>query len=391
MYPKVILHKQKTFSTGLSPVCIQVIVDRKAIRKNLFTLKEAHWDAKNSRVKSVNPNYLEYNDLISMKLAEVERRCIDAARKNIIPDSKFLFDSVVGDKVVDILKKYTELLKKDQKFTAAEKNNNLINEVLSFHKDVITTGIDEKFFDRFKQFLQRKNSVNTVSKKLSMFRTALRKCDVELTAKVNNYKLEHKASVKDKLNKEEFEALRNLDLTHLPILELHRDAFLLAFFLRGRRVGDLLSLQHSEMKKGRVQRDANKTDKFMDIHIVPQAQEILNKYKDKHPLYCLPIMKMLPSNDKFAYQKQIESKTTILNRSLKILAGMCGIEKNLTTHVSRHTFAYLADLSGKVPPKRLMDMLEHSDLETTMIYANSLQKNDELDKAMDDFLGWLED
>ena len=67
---------------------------------------------------------------------------------------------------------------------------------------------------------------------------------------------------------------------------------------------------------------------------------------------------------------------------------MAGIKKNVSTHIARHTFAYLADQSG-IEPKRLQDMLEHSDINTTMHYATSLSQSDDLDKAMDKFVGWL--
>ncbi len=62
----------------------------------------------------------------------------------------------------------------------------------------------------------------------------------------------------------------------------------------------------------------------------------------------MPLMKIhSPADpDNYRYRKQIESKTAIVNIQLKILAGMIDCEKNLSTIVDRHTFAYLANQSG---------------------------------------------
>jgi site-specific recombinase XerD len=63
----------------------------------------------------------------------------------------------------------------------------------------------------------------------------------------------------------------------------------------------------------------------------------------------------------------------VYNRSLKSMAAWLGIEKKLTSHVGRHTFAtnYLI-AGGKV--ERLMKLLGHSELETTMVYVHLVEE-----------------
>lgn len=181
------------------------------------------------------------------------------------------------------------------------------------------------------------------------------------------------------------------------MIELVRDTFVLSFYLRGRRIGDVLSLKHFELINGRVIRDSRKVDKAMDIKIVPNAQAILEKYKGKSEWYVLPWLTIdpkfdQPDNEVYAvrYQKHIEAKTAVINKYLKILAGMAGIEKNLTTHVARHTFAYLADQFG-MTSKRIQDMLEHSDLKTTENYIFDLKRSDVLDQTFDKFIEFIQE
>lgn len=89
------------------------------------------------------------------------------------------------------------------------------------------------------------------------------------------------------------------------------------------------------------------------IALLDIPKMILKKYKGK-----LPDGKILPviSNQK-------------LNAYLKEIADICGIKKNLTFHLARHTFATTTTLSKGVPIETVSKMLGHTNIETTQIYA----------------------
>ena len=57
-----------------------------------------------------------------------------------------------------------------------------------------------------------------------------------------------------------------------------------------------------------------------------------------------------------------------LNSYLKEIADICGIKKNLTFHLARHTFATMS-LSKGVPIESVSKMLGHTNIKTTQIYA----------------------
>lgn len=63
-----------------------------------------------------------------------------------------------------------------------------------------------------------------------------------------------------------------------------------------------------------------------------------------------------------------------LNGYLKKIAEICGIKKNLTFHLARHTFATTVTLSNGVPIETVSKMLGHSSLITTQIYARIVDK-----------------
>jgi site-specific recombinase XerD len=104
-----------------------------------------------------------------------------------------------------------------------------------------------------------------------------------------------------------------------------------------------------------------KTETATRIPILPKAMEILERYKD-HP-QCVIKKKMLPvlSNAK-------------MNEYLKEIADRCEINKYLTFHVARHTFATTVTLTNGVPIETVSKMLGHKTLRTTQQYAKILDK-----------------
>ena len=70
-----------------------------------------------------------------------------------------------------------------------------------------------------------------------------------------------------------------------------------------------------------------------------------------------------------------------VNRSWKIIAGICDSKRELTFHLARHTFATTITLMNGVPIESISKMLGHSKLSTTMIYARVTQSKIGMDMA----------
>ncbi|MEJ7821616.1 MAG: site-specific integrase, partial [Chitinophagaceae bacterium] len=62
------------------------------------------------------------------------------------------------------------------------------------------------------------------------------------------------------------------------------------------------------------------------------------------------------------------------NEYLKEIGNICEINKNLTTHTARHTFATTVTLGNGVPMESVSKMLGHKNLRTTQHYAKVLDK-----------------
>jgi site-specific recombinase XerD len=63
-----------------------------------------------------------------------------------------------------------------------------------------------------------------------------------------------------------------------------------------------------------------------------------------------------------------------MNAYLKEIAAVCEIEKELTFHIARHTFATTVTLTNGVPIESVSKMLGHKNLRTTQHYAKVLDR-----------------
>lgn len=100
-----------------------------------------------------------------------------------------------------------------------------------------------------------------------------------------------------------------------------------------------------------------KTDKETVIMLLPQALAIIRKYNGVKKGRLLPYI----TNQR-------------MNSYLKLVADICEIKKELTTHVARHTFATTVTLMNGVSLEVVQKMLGHSSIRTTEIYAKLVNK-----------------
>ena len=104
-----------------------------------------------------------------------------------------------------------------------------------------------------------------------------------------------------------------------------------------------------------------KTDTSVNVPILPKAAYIIEKYKDNPRSIAKGSLFPMISNQK-------------LNSYLKEVADLCGIKKNLTFHLARHTFATSVTLSNGVPIETVSKMLGHTTIRTTQIYAKVVEQ-----------------
>ncbi len=179
-----------------------------------------------------------------------------------------------------------------------------------------------------------------------------------------NFKLRYNRNERDYLTERELDLIEGTSFMTIGLNRV-KDVFLFSCYT-GLSYTDLKELSTRQLLKDIkgnpwIHTKRAKTNESVKIPLLPKAREILEKYADEKKKEIDG--KLLP-----VYSNQ---KT---NKYLKYIAKSCGIHKNITFHVARHTFATTVTLSNGVPIETVSKLLGHTKLSTTQIYARVLQK-----------------
>jgi site-specific recombinase XerD len=233
--------------------------------------------------------------------------------------------------------------------------------------DIGISGIDHEFVMSYDFYLRSERNCNNNStvKYLKNFKKVILICiangwlDKDPFSK---YKPKVKAVKRDFLNAEELIVMATREMPNERTAQV-RDIFLFSCYT-GLAYADVKKLKRSEIVIGVdgkewISTSRQKTDTASNIPLLPQAIRLMNKYKD-HP-QCADEDLLLPvlSNQK-------------MNTYLKEIADACGIKKELTFHIARHTFATTVTLANGVSIESVSKMLGHTNIKPTQHYAKIL-------------------
>jgi site-specific recombinase XerD len=237
--------------------------------------------------------------------------------------------------------------------------------------------INHEFITEFEFYLKsvRKCSHNTAIKYLTNFKKIVRICLgngwIDKDPFIS-YRFQLREVEREILHEHELQAIADKQFASSR-LEQVRDIFLFCCFT-GLAYSDVKKLSKENLIIGIdggkwVKVNRTKTDTRSSIPVLPMAQAILDKYAN-HPK-CMADGTLLPvsSNQK-------------MNDYLKEIAAVCGIDKNITFHIARHSFATTVTLQNDVPIESVSKMLGHKSIKTTQHYAKVLDKKVSSDMAL---------
>ena len=229
--------------------------------------------------------------------------------------------------------------------------------------------VNHEFITEFEYYLKtvRNCSHNTAMKYVTNFKKIMRICLgngwIDRDPFIN-YKINLKEVEREILLEHEIQAIVDKEFA-TPRLNQVRDIFIFCCFT-GLAFCDVKKLSKAHLILGIdgerwIKINRTKTDTRSSIPILPMAQSILDTYSGNPT--CINKNKLLPvsSNQK-------------MNGYLKEIADICGINKNITSHIARHSFATTITLQNDVPIESVSKMLGHKSIRTTQHYAKVLDK-----------------
>lgn len=370
------LKRDKQKANGHTPIFCRITINRQEAR---FSLKKdvnaAIWDAKAGRAIGRTSEIVEINSLIDRTKTALFNiyNDIQLSDANVTAEkvkNHFLGGATTRHNLLEQFQRHNNDVERligiskskatFQKYEVTRKHlTNFIKERYNL-TDISFREINHQFLSDFEIYLLTSCGCNhnTTAKFMQFFKR------IVLIAKNNgwikadpfsNYKIRIKKVDRGYLTEEEIEAIMSKEFS-TKRLEQVRDIFVFSCFC-GLAYIDVKNLRENNIRKvfdGNlwIMGKREKTGVSFSIPLLDIPKKILEKYKGKLPdNQILPV----PSNQK-------------LNAYLKEIGSICGIEKELTFHLARHSFATLT-LSKGVSIESVSKMLGHTNIRTTQIYA----------------------
>lgn len=365
---------------GEAPIYLRVTVNSQRFEMSTHkSVLSINWDNKKQRLKGNSELARTINNHLIMLETKINKNFNQLADKDEVVTARQMKDSITGEKskkrfLLDLFNDVVMLIEQ-------EKGNKYSN---------ITVQIYHVSFQRLKQFIQKEYHIDNIEVDELNYQF-MEKYEIYLRTKFNihhnttmkylkhlkkvihegmkwgfldkdpffQYKTAYKEGNRDYLSRAELDIIRGKKLKSRR-LQTIKDIFLF-ICNTGLSYSDLARLSKGHIHKGIEGYDwiimkRAKTDVWFKIPLLPEAMEILDKYK-KDPI-CINGNKLLPiiSNQK-------------TNSYLDEIAKICSIDKNITCHVGRHTFATTVTLSNGIPIETVQKMLGHKEIQTTQIYS----------------------
>lgn len=390
------LRESKQNKKGLSPIEVSITTNGKRIYFSTGKhVPATDWNKEKQAVKGKSEEAQLINGYLIQLRNKIYQKEIELLQKGYLITAELLKEAIT-DKVealnektlLDVLNEHNTECKAMVGKTVApatywvfEYTGRLFKEFIQKkyeRKDLYLREINLGFIQGFHAYLlgEKKMGQNSCTKHLKFLKKLLNLAVANSYISynpVNAYKVEREPVEVDFLDEEELRKIINFD-TPLPRLERAKDMFLFGCFT-GLSYIDIKTLAPEHFEKdsaGRIwiKKRRVKTGVLSRIPLLPIAKLILDKYKGGE--------KLLPIQD-----------PADINKYLKDIAILCGINKRICFHTSRHTFASTVTLANNISLEVVSKMLGHTNTRMTAHYAKLIDKciGEQMDKLMDTFTG----
>lgn len=393
----IVFRKDKLNARKEAPVHFRIIKNRKAsyIASGIM-IAPNQWNEKKSRVKPVHPNSARLNSYLSNKFAEIQDTVLHQETLSKSLTSKSLREKVFGKRPSDFFgfaDAIVEQYRKEGRIGTGNKNKSVMAKLKGYRPTLTFHDITPLFLATYELYLREHhgNCTNTVSKDMKflrkVFNDAIRADVIGLEANpFGRYQIKQERTQRDYLTEEELFRVQDCDIAADTKLALHRDMFVFASYTGGLRISDVVQLRWANFDGSHLHIVVTKTGAQVSIKVPNKGLELMCRYKraeKSNTDFIFPVLAAtLDTGNPLALDAAIASATTQVNRSLKTLANMAGIEKRLSFHISRHSFAVIALRKG-ISIDKVSKLMAHAAIRETQVYAKIV--NAELDKAMEVF------
>ena len=387
------IRKERANKDGDAPIYLRITINGKraelAIKRFIDPYK---WDSKANKARGNKKdikNLNSYLDIVKNKIYDHHREMVDRnefiTANNI--KNRYLGIATSNKGLIETFEYHNKIIKEQLGNTYAQATHDRYSTTLEHVKkflkskykrnDIFLKELSYSFIIDFEQYfkVERNCNHNTTVKYLKNFRKVINLAiknewlDKDPFAK---YKATFKQVKREFLTKEELHKLESKEFK-IDRLDMVRDIFIFCCYT-GLSFIDVDKLTQNNIRLGIDGREwifteRTKTRNESNIPLLDKPKELIGKYK-QHPL---------TENTKRIFPPYSNQK---LNAYLKEITDLCGIDKNLTFHIARHTFATTVTLTQGISIESISSMLGHKSIRTTQIYSKVVNQkvSDEMRK-----------
>lgn len=401
---KIVLRREQK-QDGTYPLAVRITKDRKSSYIYLnYSIDADHWSEDDKWIKRSCPNYKRLNNFLLAKLAEANDAALEleTSKKHVTSKTVSRKIKPKGDSgFMGQAKIYLDNLQKSKKFNQWTNETSYISHFRNFLPggDIAFSEITPTLLKQFAAHLKgtRNVSERAVMNNMVPIRTIFNQAIVGNVTDIKFYpfgkgkfKIKFPGSLKIGLIPAEVKILEDAELPD-DRMNHARNLFLFSFYFAGMRISDVLRLQWSDFKDGRLYYLMDKNFKGDSLKVPEKALAIMTQYRRDLPVHDLvfPDLESVEDfGDEWAVKKKIKTRIHRINEYLDLLKDEINkdgikLDKKLDPHISRHTFG---NISGKkIPLKVLQKLYRHSHLSTTANYQQNFT-HEEMDNALDKVL-----
>ena len=369
------LNRAKMNQKGVCPIYCRITYLKR--RKQFSTgefINPNDWNSKQQKATSITIQSQQINLQLDILTTNIKKAYLKIQVDGTEFSVEDIFNNYIGkaiEKEVMVLEYFVEFLSKKKKLIGIDiqlvtwrKYNYSYIQVKDFinwkygKNDILFKKLKLQFLHDFEYYLkvERNQKQITINKTIQRFRKPVKIAVAEGYIEKDPFALYKPRKFKKEVVFLSVEELETLEMHHFlqPRLTLVKDLFIFCCYT------GLAYLEMSNLKKehivkgfdgnGWIQMKRKKTDKQVSVPLLPKAKLILEKYQDVGE-YALP---------RFSNQK--------INSYLKEIAGIVGINKRISHHMARKTFASTVLLYNDVPMEIVSELLGHSSMKITQEY-----------------------
>jgi site-specific recombinase XerD len=377
----------KKDKTGLVPLYLRITIDGKRAEISLGKKTEPEkWNSEKSCISGNSAEVKTFNHYLSTIKSDIHKLFIQLSVLHEKLTPQMLSDSYLGKEpknkektLIDVFQYHNKKFKEKAERGLLSKKTHarfeiLLGKIVKFmleeygQKDRVLSAVKHQFATDLEHYFTVKQNLgsNTAMKYIKMLKTILNVAVANEWLPSNpltNFKCTYVSPDREVLTQAELNLIYNKAMPNAR-MECVRDVFIFACYT-GYAFSDLEQFEHNAVTRGIdgelwLKTNRVKTDVAENVLLLDIPLAIIEKYSRDQ--YCLNANKLLPVNSNQRY-----------NSYLKELATICNIQKHLTSHIARHTFATTVTLANGISLESVSAMLGHRSVRTTQIYAKVVQ------------------